>query len=37
VPVLIVPLEEMRCFCPSDFLRSRSKEVSLWMEVCFHV
>jgi hypothetical protein len=29
VPVLIVPLEEMRCFCPSDFLRSRSKEVSL--------
>ena len=29
VPVLGVPLEEMLCSCPSDLLRSRSKEVSL--------
>jgi hypothetical protein len=29
VPVLSVPLEETLCSCPSDFLRSRSKEVSL--------
>jgi hypothetical protein len=29
VPVLSVPLEEMLCFCPSNFLQSRSKEVSL--------
>jgi len=29
VPVLIMPLEEMLCSCPSDLLQSRSKEVSL--------
>jgi hypothetical protein len=29
VPVLGVPLEEMFCSCPSDFLQSRCKEVSL--------
>jgi hypothetical protein len=29
VPVLGVPLEETLCSCPSDFLQSRSKEVSL--------
>jgi hypothetical protein len=29
VPVLGVPLEEMLCSCPSDFLQSRSKVVSL--------
>jgi len=29
VPVLGMPLEEMFCCCPSDFLQSRSKEVSL--------
>jgi len=28
VPVLSVPLEETLCSCPSDFLQSRSKEVS---------
>jgi hypothetical protein len=28
VPVLGVPLEETFCSCPSDFLQSRSKEVS---------
>jgi hypothetical protein len=27
IPVLGVPLEEMFCSCPSDFLHSRSKEV----------
>jgi len=29
VPVLGVPLEETFCSCPSDFLQSRSKGVSL--------
>jgi hypothetical protein len=29
VPALGVPPEEMLCSCPSDFLQSRSKEVSL--------
>jgi hypothetical protein len=29
VPILGVPLEETLCSCPSDFLQSRSKEVSL--------
>jgi hypothetical protein len=29
VPVLGVPLEETLFSCPSDFLQSRSKEVSL--------
>jgi hypothetical protein len=29
VPILGVPLEETFCSCPSDFLQSRSKEVSL--------
>jgi len=29
VPVLGVPLEETVCSCPSHFLQSRSKEVSL--------
>jgi hypothetical protein len=29
VLVLSVPLEETLCSCPSDFLQSRSKEVSL--------
>jgi len=29
VPVLSVPLEETLCFCPSDFLQSWSKKVSL--------
>jgi len=29
VPVLGVPLEEALCFCPSDCLHSRSKDVSL--------
>jgi len=29
VPVLGVPLEETLCSCLSDFLQSRSKEVSL--------
>jgi hypothetical protein len=29
VPVLGMPLEETLCFCPSDILHSRSKEVSL--------
>jgi len=29
VPVLDVPLEETFCSCPSDFLESRSKEVTL--------
>ena len=29
MPALGVPLEETLCFCPSDFLQSRSKEVSL--------
>jgi len=29
VPVLSVPLEETLCSCPSYFLQSRSKEVSL--------
>jgi hypothetical protein len=29
VHVLGVPLEETLCSCPSDFLQSRSKEVSL--------
>jgi hypothetical protein len=29
VPILSVPLEETLCPCPSDFLQSRSKEVSL--------
>jgi hypothetical protein len=29
VPVLGVPLEETFCSCPSDFLQSRCKEVSL--------
>jgi len=29
VSVLSVPLEETLCSCPSDFLQSRSKEVSL--------
>jgi hypothetical protein len=29
VPVLSVPLEETLCSCPSDFLQSGSKEVSL--------
>ena len=28
VPVLGMPLEEMLCSCLSDFLQSRSKEVS---------
>ena len=27
--ILGVPLEEMVCSCPSDFLQSRSKEVSI--------
>jgi len=29
VPTLGVPLKETLCCCPSDFLQSRSKEVSL--------
>ena len=29
VPILSVPLEETLCSCPSDLLKSRSKEVSL--------
>jgi hypothetical protein len=29
VPVVSVPLEETFCSCPSDLLRSRSREVSL--------
>ena len=29
VPVLSLQLEETHCFCPSDLLQSRSKEVSL--------
>jgi hypothetical protein len=29
MPVLGVPLEETLCSCPSDFLQSRSNEVSL--------
>jgi len=29
VPVLSVPVEETLCFCPSDSLQSRSKDVSL--------
>jgi hypothetical protein len=29
VPVLGLPLEEIFCSCPSDFLQKRSKEVSL--------
>jgi hypothetical protein len=29
VPVLGVPMEETLCSCPSDFLQSRSKEMSL--------
>jgi hypothetical protein len=29
IPVLDVPMEEMLCSCPSDFLQNRSKEVSL--------
>jgi hypothetical protein len=29
VSVLGMPLQEMLCSCPSDFLQSRSKEVSL--------
>jgi hypothetical protein len=37
VPVLGMPLEEMLCSCPSDLLQSRSKEVSLRAEVCFHM
>jgi hypothetical protein len=32
-----VPLEEMFCSCPSDFLHSRSKEVFIWVEVRSHV
>ena len=37
VPILGVPLEEMLCSCLSDFLQSRSKEVSLRVEVRSHV
>jgi hypothetical protein len=37
VPVLSVPLEEMLCSCPSDLLQSRSKVVSLCVEVRSHV
>jgi hypothetical protein len=37
VPVLSVPLEETLCSCPTDFLQSRSKEMSLWAEVRSHV
>jgi len=29
MPVLGIPLEKTFCSCPSDFLQSRSKEVSL--------
>jgi len=29
VPILSLPLEEIFCSCPSDFLQKRSKEVSL--------
>ena len=29
MPILGVPLKETLCSCPSDFLQSRSKEVSL--------
>jgi len=29
MPVLDLPLEETLCSCPSNFLQSRSKEVSL--------
>jgi hypothetical protein len=37
VPILGVPLEETLCSCPSHFLQSRSKEVSLLAEVRCHV
>ena len=37
VSVLSVRLEETLCSCPSDFLQSRIKEVSLLAEVCFRV
>jgi len=37
VPVLGVPMEETLCSCPSNFLQSRSNEVSLWAEVRSHM
>jgi len=37
VPVLGAPLEETLCSCLSDFLQSRSKEVSLRVDVHSHV
>jgi len=37
VSVLGAPLEETLCSCPSNFLQSRSKAVSLWAEVRSHV
>jgi hypothetical protein len=37
LPVLGIPLEETLCSCPSDFLQSRSKVMSVWAEVCSHV
>jgi hypothetical protein len=37
MPVLGVPLVETLCSCPSDLLRSRSKEVSLSAAVRSHV
>ena len=37
VSVLSMPLEEKFSSCPSDFLRSKIKEVSLWVEVRSHV
>ena len=37
VSVLSVPQEETLCSCPSDFLQSRIKEVSLSAEVCSRV
>jgi hypothetical protein len=37
VPVLGMPLEETLCSCPSDFLQSRSKEVSFSVEFRSHV
>jgi hypothetical protein len=36
VPILGVPLE-MLCYCLSDHLQSRSKDMSLWAAVHSHV